>query len=190
MTPLGIGIRLGRTTLALAIGMSLACNPPSVWADGGRVEFSKTSGSYRVTLFSTPAPLAVGSVDLSVLIQDEASGTILHDLAVNVILQHDTLPLVLQHQATQAQATNRLLHSAKFQLPEPGVWHITIRVGSPVDATFELAVHAGSPMVPNSPLVLLAGSPFIGFVLFLLREQIRTQRVNKVTPKKIPSGTP
>src|SRR5260221_6903715 len=108
----------------LALGL-LA--PAIVRADGGRVRLRGGSDQWMLTVFTAPEPLRVGVADVSVLAQRRDSGEALLDGEVTLTLrppegQPFTLP------ATGARATNKLLHSARVDLPVAGVWALSVTV--------------------------------------------------------------
>lgn len=99
----------------------------SSWAmpDSGVVRVSSVDGPWRMTVFSEPTPLRAGFVDLSVLIQQAEDDEPVLDATVSLMLEHsDGVADSMLVEATHEAATNRLLYSAKFELPEPGDWSI------------------------------------------------------------------
>jgi hypothetical protein len=96
-------------------------------ADGGTVCFSGKAGGYRITVFSAPTPLRAGPVDLSVLVQDAATGEIMPHARVTVRLAKRGGP-TLEYAATTEVATNKLFRAAQIELPEPGRWQMHVRV--------------------------------------------------------------
>ncbi len=175
MMPRGTAIHCG-TPQRLLMAVLTLCAPAIAAADGGRVELSQVVGTTRVTVFSSPTPIIVGPIDISILSQDDPHGTILHDRTIDVICNHEASGMQITQRATQDQATNRLLQSAKFHLPQPGIWSVTIRLDdSPTDqVTF--ALHAGQPPTNGKWLILIASSPLVYLLMHLLRERVRTQK--------------
>jgi hypothetical protein len=102
---------------------------PCAWAngDGGAVRLSAQQGHYRITVFSAPSPLRAGPVDISVLVQDAATGESLGDGLVTVRMTKIGQP-ALEYPATRQAATNKLLHAAQFEIPMPGQWQLEVRV--------------------------------------------------------------
>ena len=47
----------------------------SAHADGGQVRLTQRHGDMQITVFTSPSPLRAGPVDVSVCIQDAATGT-------------------------------------------------------------------------------------------------------------------
>ena len=53
-------------------------------ADGGRVRLRQDAGSFAITVFTAPEPLAAGTADVSVLVQDRQTGAVLLDASVDL----------------------------------------------------------------------------------------------------------
>ena len=96
-------------------------------ADGGRLQMRTDAGPFTVSLFTIPDTLTAGPADLSVLVQDAASGDVLMDAAVTLTLTDPTgAPLVVH--PSHAQATNQLLQAAQVSLKAPGKWRVHVAV--------------------------------------------------------------
>jgi hypothetical protein len=110
-----------RTLLVLlSLGVMLA--PAVALADGGTVQAIQDSDGLIVSVFTSPAILSAGEVDISVLVQHAES----HPALVNADVQVTVIPrehvhLAERHAATAELATNRLMKACHLQL-EPG-WH-------------------------------------------------------------------
>src|SRR5215472_1415481 len=78
-------MKAGRFGAALLLASVFA--PTRLHADGGVVCLHATSGPFRVTVFTVPAALRAGPVDLSVLVEDSASNAIMLDAAVDLQLR-------------------------------------------------------------------------------------------------------
>jgi len=96
-------------------------------ADGGFVELQQEVGPFVVTVFSAPGPLRAGPVDISVLVQDRASGQTVLDAEVFVRLKGPG-GITLVERATREAAQNRLLYSALMNLPEAGQWELEVTI--------------------------------------------------------------
>jgi hypothetical protein len=113
-------------TLLAALLVSLAT---ATFADGGLVRVSRASGPLRITVFTTPTPLRVGPIDISVLVQPVGSDAPLLDLPISLSLYADgDSTRQLTASATHAQATNQWLSSARLRLPAAGHWTATVQV--------------------------------------------------------------
>ena len=109
--------------------LMLACAATAAHADGGRLQMRQAAGPFVVSLFSTPESLAVGPADLSVMVEEQASGEVLLDADVVIILTSEdggSAPVIAH--LSHAHATNRLLQDAVVQLPHAGHWHAVIHV--------------------------------------------------------------
>jgi hypothetical protein len=113
--------------------------------DGGTVRLSAQQGGYRITVFSAPSPLRTGPVDISVLVQNAATGEFLVDGSVTVRMTKIGQP-ALEYPATRQAATNKLLHAAQFEVPLAGQWHLEVRVeGSQGVAVVGCELEAAGP---------------------------------------------
>jgi hypothetical protein len=111
------------------VALVLACAAATAHADGGRLQMRQAAGPFVVSLFTTPESPAVGSADLSVMVEEQGSGSILLDADVAVTLTSEDARVapVIAH-LSHAHATNRLLEDAVVQLPQAGPWHAVIHV--------------------------------------------------------------
>ena len=114
----------------LIVALVLACAAAAAHADGGRLQMRQAAGPYVVSLFTTPESLAVGPADLSVMVEEQGSGSVLLDADVVVTLTPEDARVapVIAH-LSHAHATNRLLEDAIVQLPRAGRWHASIHIG-------------------------------------------------------------
>lgn len=111
------------------MALALACAAAAAYADGGRLQMRQAAGPFVVSLFSASESLAVGPADLSVLVEEQGSGSVLLDADVAVTLTSEDARVapVIAH-LSHAYARNRLLEDAIVQLPRAGRWHATIRI--------------------------------------------------------------
>ena len=63
-----------RSIIPLLLLSAFAIQPSDLLADGGTVRLSQRQGGYRITVFTAPTPFRAGPVDISVLVQDAATG--------------------------------------------------------------------------------------------------------------------
>lgn len=128
--------RIAAVLFALAV---IACSGESARADGGRLVRVERTNGWIVSVFVAPDPPRIGPVDVSVLVQEEASGSVLDDaeIAVTLTAGEDAENATTSAPASRKQATNKLLQSALLETPSAGDWQGTIdcRVG---DATAEI----------------------------------------------------
>jgi hypothetical protein len=83
----------------------------TAWADGGTVQLRQQSGDLLITVFTSPGPLSVGTVDISLLLQNRDGLEPVLDAKVSLILREDDSTLELQVQPTREQARNKLLYA-------------------------------------------------------------------------------
>ena len=118
-----------RLILLVASGILLTAAAAIGWADGGFVRTRQPWGKYDITVFTAPTPLRAGPVDVSVLVQDRATGAMVSDSRIDVharAARHSESSF--HQQATFATATNKLFKAALFQLPNGGTWEFQVEV--------------------------------------------------------------
>jgi hypothetical protein len=147
-------------------------------ADGGRlVRIERTQG-WIVSIFVTPDPPRVGPLDVSVLVQDGASGQVVADaeIAVTLTLQTDH-DLAISAPVSRRQATNKLLQSALLEVASPGDWQgiVHCRAGDrTAEIPFALQVAEAPPTW--SKLALWFLWPIAAALLFVAHRAIGRQR--------------
>jgi hypothetical protein len=118
--------------ISLLLLSSLIPHPSSLArADGGAVRLSQRAGGYQIAVFTSPTPLRAGPVDVSVFVQDAATGECVPEARVTVRLTARGDGHVLEYPATTEAATNKLFLAAEFRLPDPGWWDVTVAVEGP-----------------------------------------------------------
>ena len=149
------------------------------WGDGGTLQFRKPAGNLIVTLFSEPAPLRVGTADLSVMLQNASDNSAVTDGDVKL---HLTKPesgriVELTVPATHAKATNKLLYAASLSLPAAGRWTIEADIktkegSGSVAGTLDVLTPA-PPLAAHWTLFVLV--PLM-IALFILNQWLRKKR--------------
>src|SRR5438309_8563387 len=116
---------LGSSVIFGWLFLGIWCAP--AYGDGGTMRLSEKRDRLLITVFTAPATFRVGPVDISVLVQDALTGEPVPQTRVTVRM---TKPgqFVLVGPATREAATNKLLHAAEFELPEPGRWQLEVEV--------------------------------------------------------------
>src|SRR5258705_2791609 len=94
----------------------------TVWADGGAVQMRKETGDLVITVFTSPAPLSVGPVDMSLLLQNRNGLEPVLDANVSLVLRSGASSIEVRARPTREQAQNKLLYAAAVTLPESGQW--------------------------------------------------------------------
>lgn len=156
----------------------LASLPAIVRADGGTVRLSERRHGHQITVFTSPQPWRAGPVDVSVLVQDAASGDPLTDLEITVdLISLDPAGPSLRARASSSTATNKLFHAAEFDLPHPGRWRVEVLVAGPAlteSCVFDL--EAGAPPPPWLRLAPWIGWPFLAIALFIVHQYLVRRR--------------
>ncbi len=95
--------------------------------DGGTLRISQKLEAYDVAVFTDPAPLRAGPVDVSVWAQ-ETNSSRLADVQIMVTAKNNATQQLVRAPATREAATNKLLQAARFELPAAGIWQFDIEV--------------------------------------------------------------
>lgn len=148
-------------------------------ADGGFVELHQEAGPFVVTVFSAPGPLRAGPVDISVLVQDRASGQPV--LGEEVFVRLKSLgAITLVERATREAAQNKLLYSALINLPEPGQWELEVTINQGKETASVLGQVSAAPPTPFllsywRSLLL----PSIVIVMFALNQLLKRRSAHR-----------
>jgi hypothetical protein len=95
----------------------------AAFGDGGTMLLHQDAGTFTVTLFAAPQPLRTGAADLSVMVQDRASGEVLLDPTIDIAIgPQQTVRLA------RGEASNRLLQAATVHFSMPGTWRLTVLI--------------------------------------------------------------
>jgi hypothetical protein len=152
-----------------------SCCAPA-YGDGGTVLLSEKTGGLLVTVFASPAPFRAGPVDISVLVQDALTGQPLPEARVAVRMRKPGLAAP-DHPATHEAATNKLLHAAQFELPEPGRWHVDIQIESEQGmATVGGELEAAAPLPRWRELWPWIGWPALAIALFAIHQLLSRRK--------------
>lgn len=161
-----------RRTAAAVLLAVLGCAPAA--ADGGRVRARREAGPLAITVFTAPEPLRAGRADVSVLVQDRASGQVLLDAAVALSLRGPDG----QTRALEAvSGTNRLLKAAVVDLPVAGAWELEVSVQrAELLVTVSCELPVGPPVSSLAGIWPLVAIPPAAVALFVLRGWLRPRR--------------
>src|SRR5260370_37856658 len=145
-------------------------------ADGGTMRISEKRDGLLITVFTAPSPFRAGPVDVSVLVQDALTGELVPQAQVTVRMTKAG-QLALEYPATREAATNKLLHAAQFELPEPGRWQLEVQV----EAVHRLAVigcalEAAAPLPRWRELWPWIGWPALAIALFGIHQVLARRR--------------
>lgn len=162
-----------RCVLALA---TLCGAAGLVFGDGGALILQQRAGSLNISVFATPSPLRAGTADFSVLVQDAETEDVLLNGAIELDLSK-TGTGDIRANASQGQATNRLLYAATVEIPQAGEWELSARCRFRGEE--EIVRGKVNILPPEPPLVtywpyfLLV--PF-AIVLFALNQILKSRR--------------
>jgi len=139
--------RISVTLLALTI---IAGSGEVARADGGRLVRVERTNGWIVSVFVAPDPPRVGPVDVSVLVQEEASGSVIADadIAVTLTAAGNADGVTTSAPANRDHTTNKLLQSTLLTAPSAGDWQGTIhcKVGNArAEIPFALQIAAAPP---------------------------------------------
>jgi hypothetical protein len=148
----------------------LLLNTAAVSADGGAVQLSEVIGPYRITVFTSPTPLRAGPVDISVLVQDAVTGSVVPDAEVTIQVNPLDRPAeLLAEPANRANATNKILLASTFDLPTSGSWEVRLNVhGSLGTEEVRCRIELGEPWPEWLGMLPWILWPLIPIALFLI----------------------
>jgi hypothetical protein len=146
-------------------------------AHDGAVRMCERAGDYRLAAFTAPTPFRAGPVDITVLVQDAATGECVTPARVTLYLTARGSGQVLEYPATSGAASNKLFHEALFELPEAGWWDVEVSVDGPhgpARARFE--VEAGEARPRWRELWPWFGWPAVAVALFGVHRALARRR--------------
>jgi hypothetical protein len=142
-------------------------------ADGGAVRLREQVGAYQIAVFTSPTPFRAGPADISVLVQDAATQESIPDARIKVQLMARVTEHRLEHDATSASATNKLFQAAKFVLPEPGWWDVSVTIdGARGPARVQFSAEADAPVPRWQAMWPWFSWPFPAIALFVLHRRL------------------
>lgn len=158
-----------------------------LYADGGVVRLSQRRGRYQITAFTSPTPVRVGPVDISVFVQDAATGEPVPGARILVrAMPRDRPEEAIQQPASNDKATNKLFQAAILDLSEPGWWDVALvldGLGEWGELSFEMVVDEPLPRLwEMAPWIAWPG---VAILLFLMHQGLlrRKARQNGATKK-------
>jgi len=165
----------------LFLALTLIALAPTARADGGKVQLVQTDGPFVVTVFTAPAPLRAGPVDISVMVQNRLDQQPVLDGHVLVELQNDN-GILVKAQALRGQAENNLFYAALINVPAPGRWRLEVTISRGHDS----AKISGSITVASargfwSSNWRSLALPSIVIVLFVLNQWLKRRRTDGCT---------
>jgi hypothetical protein len=172
--------------MGLSVGVfllsSLIPHPSSLaWAHQGAVRLCERAGDYQLAVFTLPTPLRAGPVDVSVLVQDAATGECVTQAQVTLRLTARGSGQVLEPPVTSGASGNKLFQEAVFELPEAGWWDVEVSVDGPHGpASVRFPVEAGEAPPRWLELWPWFGWPALAVLLFGLHRALVGWRRHRV----------
>jgi len=175
------GLIRGRPWAAACSLLLVLVMPVAAQANGGLLQMADAvAGPYRLTVFTNPSPIEVGSADVSVSVTGgklDASGT--YPIVANALITVHWTPLnhsgtAGSDTATHDKATNKIFYATTIKPDTKGAWQVTLVVQSAAGrgaASFDTDVAAapGSVLLLNIILVgLLFILPLLAFVVYTM----------------------
>jgi hypothetical protein len=154
--------------------------PFSAFADGPHIALHATQGRYEITVFTAPDPLVTGPIQLTLLVQDAATGALLSGVAASgslTLASGPGIPLTLRLDGS----SNRQLPGETVKLVHPGSYTLRLKVsaagGSPEEFTGVLPVDANQG---KRNTVLWAVFVAVAMIGLFLANQTAKQRLRAV----------
>jgi hypothetical protein len=165
----------------LFVAIALFARVMPAHADGGAVQFEKSSGQFVITIFTAPSPLRAGPVDIGLLVRDRKDQQPVFDCQVLIQL-HKEGAMSIRSQATHEAAHNKLFYAAQVKIPESGLWELEVEIhhgDQSIVFNGEIAVASASPvlLVYWRSLAL----PPVLISLFAVNQWLKRRRVKGVT---------
>jgi hypothetical protein len=128
---------------AIAVGVCLSA---SALGDAGLVRAHTSDDHLTMTVFTSPTPIRVGLLDVSVLLQSTNDDSIRWGTINALLAPPDGNAMTVS--LTRDAASTTFMQAAKFIVDQPGLWHITITARSDHDvllAAFDVHVAPALP---------------------------------------------
>jgi len=154
--------------------LALLCAASPAAADGGTLRARREIGPFTLSVLTSPGALRAGPLEVSVLVQDRATGEPRPDLPVELAWWPlGQAELARSVPATPGHGASRLLTGARLGLPAAGVWAVEARAPR---ATLHLELAVGPPLPPLRAHWKALLIPPLGVALLALHEWLRRQR--------------
>ena len=152
----------------------------TAFADGGTVQLRQEAGGLVITVFTSPAPLSVGPVDISLLLQNRNGFEPVLDANVVLVFRANDSDVEFWTRPTRDRARNKLLYAAPVMFSKPGKWQITVTVARNGRETHAVGSLEVAPAAHRT--ISYAGYlafPPLMIVLFVVRERLIRRRKSK-----------
>ncbi len=167
--------------------------PSAAVADGGALRLSDEKDGYRIAVFTTPTPLRAGPADISVLVQDAATGELASGVQVVITARkqdggHHVLMVDAEicQPATTEAATNKLYYAATFNLPEAGWYSVEISIVGAKGATnASFDVEAAGPLPPALTVLPWVAWPLVAIALFVIHQFLVRRKSGRISETTI-----
>jgi hypothetical protein len=139
----------------------------------------KETAPLVITVFTSPAPLAAGPVDISVLVQNRNGLEAVLDADVSMVLRREGSATEIWARATREQAQNKLLYAAPVILARSGKWHVsvtTLHESSRTEIAGDIEV-TPSRVIAASYWGYIAFSPLM-ILIIVIRERLIRRKAN------------
>jgi len=173
-TPVLILLKLGVVALIMQSSTTLA--------DSGSVLMQKSSGPFVITVFTASAPLRVGPAEISAMIQESNNLQPVLNAKVILILSGEKGSETIKAEARRAQAKNKLLYTALFNLPEAGRWKFEMSVATNSEVTKISGIMTVAP--PRTFLLTYWWSlalPPICIVIFVINQWLKRRLKRQIS---------
>ena len=157
---------------SLLLFLAILLVPSLAEADGGALRLSEQKDGYRIAAFTTPTPLRAGPVDISVLVQDAATGELEAGAKISIkVNRHDNCGTALVQPATTEAATNKLYYAAAFNLPDAGWYSVEVSIAGALGETkTRFDVEAAEALPAGLDLLAWMSWPVLAIALFLVHQ--------------------
>jgi hypothetical protein len=185
-------LRRDRFASFLLPASALFCLPSLAAADGGTVRLSEQKGKYRITVFTAPTPVRVGTMDISLLVQEAATGELAPEVQVTInAVRRGSPGVALHHPATAGAAANKLYYDATFDLPEPGWYSVDVSIdGALGKAHVRFDLEAAESLPRWLTMWPWVGWPVLAIMLFSIHQLLVRWRCRSATKQGVPRGGP
>jgi hypothetical protein len=172
-----------------------------VMGDGGAIQYQGNTGPFHVTVFTLPAILSAGPIDITALVQDSATLIPLLDAEVHFDLSSksgsvqqpsiwsppacawmpapnlNSVPARLNH------GENKLLYGAVVQIPHSGSWDLHVKIlrgtNESVLATSFIVNPPPPPPLAYWHLFIIPPLGVAGFILYQSARRKRARIANR-----------
>lgn len=169
-------VSASRLLIILTLILTMVAPPDAALANGGVVQLSRQDiGPYQLTAFTSPSPIRVGIVDVSVLLERAGTTELVQNARVTVTAEPvgpaGPAGRGRIFPATHENATNKLYYAANVELPRAGRWRLTVQVeGAEGKGGASFEVDASSAGLLDNPwtLILFFSAPLLLAALWAL----------------------